>query len=227
MAPKTKPTTDEILALYDDCKRRYSEAGICGQWEEDERLYELDFRDSLRLPEEFKEEGIILPTARNLVDTCVDNTDVFNARVWVNKKGTSKQSDEDANLLRKFGLGVLYRNNVEATIAPIRVGAKHYWMHGLAIIKDVWDADRWAGRPEQKEGESEETFAARIDEWRSGHHDSIPIVIQSINPKNIMLDPYYDGGMFVFETREELCFNVKQHYPLSVTFLPLGLPHQG
>lgn len=213
MAPKRKPTVDEILQLYDDCKQRYNESGLYGQFEEDENFYELDFRDRLLLPEEFKAEGIILPTARDLVDTCCDNTDIFNARVWVNKKGTSKQSDEDANLLRKFGLGVLYRNNVEATIAPIRVGAKHYWMHGLAIIKDVWDADRWAGRPEWKEDEEEGTYATRIDEWRSEHHDSIPIVIQSINPKNIMLDPYYDGGMFIFETREELCFNVKQSFP--------------
>ncbi len=212
MAPKKKPTTDEILELYDDCKRRYSESGLYEQFAEDERFYELDFRQQLLLPKEFMAEGIVLPTARDLVDTCVDNTDIFNARVWVNRKGTSKQSDEDANLLRKFGLGVLYRNNVEATIAPIRVGAKHYWMHGLTIIKDVWDADRWAGRPERKEDEGEGGYAARIDEWRSEHHDSIPIVIQSINPNNIMLDPYYDGGMFVFETQEELCFNVKQRY---------------
>jgi hypothetical protein len=131
----------------------------------------------------------------------------------VNRKGESKKSEEETNLLRKFGLGVLYRNSVEASISPLRVSAKHYWLHGLAIIKDVWDADRWMGKPERKEDDTEAGYAARIDQWRSEHHDSIPIVIQGVHPRNIMLDPYYDGGMFVFETREELCFNVRQQFP--------------
>ncbi len=213
MPAKKKPTVTEILELYDDVKKRYDESGLYTQFDTDEDFYELNFSDLLRLPKEFQADGIILPTARDLVDTAVDHTDIMNVRVWANKKGESLKSEEEMNLLRKFGLGVLYRNNVEASVSPIRVGAKHYWMHGLTIIKDVWDADRWVDRPARKEDESEGAYSSRIDEWRSEHHDSIPIVIQSVNPRNIMLDPYYDGGMFVFEAREELCFNVKQRYP--------------
>jgi len=210
---KDKPTVDEVLALYDDCKNRYDESGLLNVFDTDNKIYELDFRNELMLPTEFEKEGIVLPTARDVLDSCVDNTDIYNVRVWVNKKGTSNKSDEEANLLRKFGLGVLYRNNVEASISPIRVAAKHYWLHGLGVFKTVWDADRWMGRPDRKDEESENDYAARIDEWRSETHDSIPIVIQGINPSNIMLDPYYDGNMFVFEVREELCFNVKQKFP--------------
>lgn len=209
---KNKPTVDDILELYDDCKRRYSESGLWGQLQEDESFYELDFRERLLLPEEFQDEGIVLPTARDLVDSSVDNTDIFNVRVWANRKGTSPRSEDEQNLLRKFGLGVLYRNNVESNISPIRVAAKHYWMHGIGILKTVWDADRWFSAPEKKNNESEDAYAARLDEWRSSHHDSLPIVIKAVNPRQIMLDPYYDGGMFVFETREELCFNVKERY---------------
>jgi len=212
MIKNKKPTVDEILELYDDCKLRYETSGIYKQFDEDEQFYELDFKDQLLLPTQFANEGIVLPTARDVVDTCCDNTDIFNARVTTNKKGTSEKSDKEQNLLRKFGLGVLYRNNVEASISPIRVGDKHFWMHGLAIIKDVWDADRWMDRPNRTEDESEVMYAERIDEWRSDRHDSIPIVIQGVHPRNIMLDPYYNGGMFVFETRDELCFNVKQKY---------------
>jgi hypothetical protein len=208
-----KPTVQDILELFDETKKRYEESGIYSQWEEDELFYELDFRDRLALPEEFRTEGIILPTARDLVDTSVDNTDLFNIRVWVGKKGESQKSHEEMNLLRKFGLGVLYRNSIESSLSPLRVGGKHYWLYGLAIFKTVWDADRWANRPQRKEGESDDEFAARIDEWRAGHQDSIPIVIQAVNPRNVLLDPYYEGGMFVFEVREELCFNVKQMFP--------------
>ena len=213
MVKKTKPTVAEILELYDDTKKKYDASGLYSTFDVDDKLYELDFKSELILPKEYEREGIVLPTARDIVDTCVDHTDIWNVRVWVNKKGESKKSEEEMNLLRKFGLGVLYRNNVESSIAPLRVGAKHYWLYGLSIIKTVWDADRWVDRPEQKQGESEEAYATRIDEWRAGHHDSIPIVIQAVHPRNVMLDPYYDGGMFVFEVREELCFDVKQVFP--------------
>lgn len=210
----TKLTVEQILELYSDCKRRYDESGLFGQFDDDEKYYELDLVNDLALPEEVKSKGVVLPTGRDIVDTCVDHTDINNVRVWVNKRGESEKAEDEMNLLRKFGLGVLYRNSVEASISPIRVGAKHYWLHGLAIMKDVWDADRWAGKPERKEEESEVDYAHRIDEWRAETHDSIPIVIQGINPRNIMLDPYYDGGMFVFETKEELCFNVRERFPL-------------
>jgi hypothetical protein len=209
----TKPTPEYILALYDDTKKQYEASGIFAQWDEDEKYYELDFKALMQLPEEFAAEGIVLPTARDIVDTVVDHTDIYNVRVWANRKGTSAKSEEEQDLLRKFGLGVLYRNNIEASIAPTRVGAKHYWLHGLTIIKDVWDADRMFNPPTIKKGESVDDFATRVDTLRAYRRDSCPIVIQACHPKSIMLDPYYTGGTFVFETRKELCYNSKQDWP--------------
>ena len=208
----SKPSVNDILELYDDVKNRYDESGIFGQWDEDEKYYELELHDLLNLPKEFEKEGVVLPTARDLVDTCTDNIDLHNARVWVGRKGETTKSEDEQNLLRKFGLGVLHRNNVESTISPLRVAGKHYWIYGLTIIKTVWDADRHVAKPERNESESDEAYAHRIDDWRAEHHDAMPIVIQGINPRNIMLDPYHDGGTFVFETRQELCMNIKQKY---------------
>lgn len=213
MAKLAKPTVEDILKLYDDTERLYAESGLYQQFDTDDKMYELDFANELNLPVEFEKEGIVLPTARDIVDTCVDHTSISNARVQVTAKGPSKKEQEKAEMQRKFGLGVLYRNNVEATIAPLRVSAKHYWVNGLTVIKDVWDADRYLDKPERKEDESENEYGDRIDKWRSESHDSIPIVIQAVHPRNIMLDPYHDGKLYVFETREELAYNVMAKYP--------------
>ncbi len=213
MAKIWKPTFDEVLSLYDETKKRYEESGIYEEWDTDERFYDLDFSSQLLLPVEFQKEGVVLPTARDMVDACVDHTDIDNMRIFVGKKGESQKSAKEREMLRKFAYGLIHRNNVEQSISPFHVARKHYWICGMAVLKTVWDADRYIDKPERKEGESEEAYAARIDEWRAENHDSIPIVIQAVHPKNIMLDPFFDGGMFVFETRTELVYNVKQKFP--------------
>jgi hypothetical protein len=206
----TKPTVGDILDLYKDAETRYAESGLFSQFDEDEKYYECDFAELLKIPNEFKSEVTVLPTPRDMVDTCVDYTDIFNPIIKVPLRNETKEAKATAEIHRKFAYGVLWRNNMEASIAPLRVSAKHYYLHGLAIQKTVWDADRWVDRPERKEDEVENDYANRMDEWRSTTHDSIPIVMQGINPQCIMLDPSYDGGGFVFETREELVFNVQQ-----------------
>jgi hypothetical protein len=206
-----KPTVEQIKALYERCRTIY--APVREQFEFDEKYYELEFKDLLGIPEEFKSEGVVLPTARDMVDTCVDHTDISNARVSVNKQSTSNIDIENSEMMRKFYLGLIHRTEVESSISPWRVGAKHYWLHGLVVFKTVWDADRWTDKPVRKEGESETSYADRIDEWRADNTQSIPIVIQAVNPYNIMLDPYENGGRFVFETQEKLVMDVKGKYP--------------
>ncbi len=139
-----KPSVAEILELYQDCENRYSESGLFNLFEDDERYYELDFKSMLNIPKEFADQGIVLPTARDMVDTCVDFTDISNARIKTNLRKGTETDKEVAEMLKKFGYGVLYRNNVEASIAPLRVSAKHYWLHGLGVVKTVWDSDRYS-----------------------------------------------------------------------------------
>ncbi len=205
------PTVDEIKDLLKACEDIYQP--VREQFEEDDKFYELDFKSLLNMPDEFIDEGVVLPTCRDMVNASVDHTDVANARVFVNRKGTSNLSEEEVNMMRKFYLGLINRTNVEATLSPWRTAAKHYWLHGLGVFKTVWDADRWVDKPEQKTGESEESYASRIDEWRHENTQSLPIVIQAVHPYNIMPDPFEDGGKFVFETREKLVYNVKSKYP--------------
>jgi len=207
-----KPSADEIINdLTPAMENLYN--GVHGKFDEDEEFYELEFKDRLDLPKEFKSSGVVLPTARDMVDTFVDHIDISNARVFVNKKRTNNLSVEEAEMMRKFYLGLIYRTNVEADISPWRVGAKHYAKHGLCVFKTVWDADRWPDKPLQSADESEEEYAERIDDWRSETHTSIPIIIQAEHPKTVMGDPSYPQRQFVIERHEKLCWNVRQRWP--------------
>ena len=206
-----KPTVDEIKEQYEKDKKIYS--AVQQKFEEDERFYNLDFQDKLNIPEEFKADKVVLPTARDVVDTAVNHTDINNARVFANKKSTSAISEEPAEMLRKFALGLIHRTNVESQIAPGHVGAKHYWIHGLAVFKTVWDADRWLDKPIQKENEPEDVYNLRLDEWRTTSHLSLPIIIQAVNPACIMPDPYTGGNLYVFETHTRSVFDTRIQWP--------------
>jgi hypothetical protein len=208
---KDKPTVEEITGdLYPKCVEYYKD--VQEEFAKDETYYELDFAERLELPIEFSKEGIVLPTARDMVDTFVDHIDISNARVFVNRKGTSNQSADEVEMMRKFYLGLIHRNNVEADISPWRVGAKYYALHGLTVFEDVWDADQWLDKPDRDPGESEDDYAARIDEWRARQYDSIPIVIRAINPANVIPDPSYGGRSFVFKVTPKVVLDIQRRY---------------
>lgn len=202
-----KPSKDEILEQFRFCRDKVYPQ-LYEKYKEDEKFYECDFKDSLNIPNQFKPDRVVLSTARDVVDVAVNHTDIMNARVFVNKKGTSDIAGESAEMLRKLGLGIIHQVNVESRIAPGHVAAKHYWIHGLGVIKTVWDADRWIDKPPQKEGESNDNYALRIDDWRAETHLSLPLVIQAINPANIIPDPYTNGDLYVMEYHKRLLFDV-------------------
>ena len=207
-----KPTKESILEQFEFCKKYYSKLQSYYE-EKDEKFYNLDFKDLLRIPTEFAQDRVVLPTARDVVDTGINHTNINNARVFTNRKGTSEISKKSAEMLRKLGLGIIHGINVESRIAPAHVGAKHYWKHGLAVFKTIWDADRWVDKPEQKEGESEKDYATRLDEWRAGQHLSLPIVIKAIHPYHIMPDPYTGGDYYVIEWYKRKLYDIKRIWP--------------
>ena len=106
-----KPTKDEILKEFEFCKKYYSK--LQSVFEEDERFYNLDFKGKLNIPGEFAKDRVVLPTARDVVDTGINHTNIFNARVFTNKKGTSGIGKKSAEMLRKLGLGIIHGINVD------------------------------------------------------------------------------------------------------------------
>ena len=164
-----KPSLEELLALEQTTSKYW--ADVHSRFEDDERYYELEFAQELKLPVEFSASGFILPTARDHIDSYADHIDIANARVKVNKLSTSDIDDDRAEMMRKFYTGLIYRTNVESDISPWRVGAKYYPLYGMVVWKTVWDADRWPDKPRQKIGEQDTDYAIRVDEWRNKTHE--------------------------------------------------------
>ena len=209
---KWKPQVGDIIDIANDLRTNVY-GGVFGKFASDERYYELDFASELGLPDEFKAEGVVLPTARDIVDAAVDHTDISNARVIVNKKGISDVSAASAEMMRKFYLGVINRTNVESPISPWRTAAKHFWLHGVTYMKTVWDADRWPDKPNQKDDESEDDYASRVIDWQGKNELDLPIRILVPNPANIMPDPDHVEPEFFIEEHERTCFNITRRYP--------------
>lgn len=206
-----KPSIADVLEMTMHVEEFYGERNR--RFQEDERFYELEILQDLDLPDELKQYGIVLPTGRDMVDAYTNHIDLNNARISVNRFGTSPLSKKHQENLRKFYYGLLYMTNVMSPISPWRVAGKHHGLHGVAVIKSVWDGERWPGMPERKEEESENDYAERVDEWRSSSHDSLPIQIQAVNPHNIYPDPAYGGELYIIEKHDRLVVDVKSQFP--------------
>ncbi|MFA5377162.1 MAG: hypothetical protein WC455_15530 [Dehalococcoidia bacterium] len=205
-----KPDVADVIRLRDKTKEYYQD--VHREFETDDTYHELDFLNLLGLPKELAPDGIVLPTARMLIDLYTDHVDLSNARVFINKKGVTGESSDEAESLRKFGLGLLYRTGIESDVNPFRMAAKHQGLYGLGVLKTVWDKDRCPLAPQQKDGEGDGEFASRTDEWRNGKDSHLPIVIQAINPRNIYPDYSYGGRQFIIEVQEKVCFDVMEKY---------------
>ncbi len=206
-----KPSIDDILYLVDKNTELYGP--LHSELETDEKFYELDIAGYLSLPEEHRGMEVVLPTARELVDTFTDHVDMTNARVFVNKQGESGKDREIAEMERKFGLGLIYRTNVEAPISPWRDAAKHVPLYGLAIMRDLYVADMWPMGPERGDNEGDAEYSERVDQWRYETQQTIPIDIQAINPHNCMFDMNYGPPQYVIEQHKRVCFDIHRQYP--------------
>lgn len=207
-----KPTVSEIKTVFEHLNTTVY-GNLFRQFDKEQQFYECAFKELLNIPAEFRHEATVLPTARDMVDTFVDHISLSNARVMVNKKGVTNQKNEAAEMGRKFGLGMLYRTNVESDISPWRVAGKHFANHGLGVIKDVWDADIFPGKPKKKRGEAEDAYGIRVSEWVDKPDYSLPISLLAIHPRNILPDPSYTGRDYIYEHHKKLRFGAWQTFP--------------
>jgi len=190
-----KPTKSEIFGKLASLKSLYSARNIA--FDQDDLYYEMQFRDKLGLPEEYKEDGIVLPTVRDIVDAGTNHISTVYARFFRPMRGTDAVAKDQAEMLRKFDMAMFYRTKIESDISPWRTAAKHGCLYGMWCFETVFDENKVPEEPEQEKGESDDEFKERMDIYNGELYDVLPIGIRSVHPRNVYPDP--SGNYMIIE----------------------------
>lgn len=176
-----KPTKQRIFDRLTDLRSYYSTRNV--NFDLDDSYYELLFVDKLGLPEEYKEDGIVLPTARDIVEAGTNHLSTVFARFFRPVIGTGQKAKDQAEMLRKFDTALFYRTKMESQSSPWRIASKHGCIYGMWCFETVYDPSRVPDEPEQESGESDEELQKRMDSYDGEMHDVMPISIRAIHPR--------------------------------------------
>jgi len=179
-------------------------------FDSDDKYYELLFRDDLGLPEEYKEDGVVLPTARDIVDAGTNHVATVYARFYRPIRGTDQVARDQAEMLRKFDTAMFYRTKIDSNISPWRTSAKHGCVYGMWCLESLYNPDIVPDMPEQEKGESDEDFQERMDIYNGEIYDILPIKIRAVHPRNVYPDP--NGESVIIEEPKTL-LQAKEEWP--------------
>jgi len=203
-----KPTKKSIMDKLSDLRTHYSRRNAA--FDLDDQYYELLFRDQLGLPEEYKEDGIVLPTARDIVDAGTNHISTVYAKFMRPMRGIGPEAQAQAEMLRKFDTAMFYRTKMESEISPWRIASKYGCTYGMWCFEILYDPSKIPDEPERRAGESESNFAERTDRYDGELYDALPIIIRAVHPRNVFPDP---NGEFVIIEEPKVLSQAKAEWP--------------
>ena len=219
--PGYKPTKTQIFDRLTDLRSYYSTRNQF--FDLDDKYYELLFLDNLGLPEEYKDDGIVLPTARDIVEAGTNHVSTVYARFFRPVRGSTQEAADQAEMLRKFDTGLFYRTKMESNISPWRVAAKHGCLYGMWCFESVYDESKVPDEPEQQDGESDEDFQRRMDTYNGELQDCIPISIRAIHPRCVYPEISENPKYVIIEEPKTL-IQARKDWPM---WTPAVAPTQG
>ena len=92
---------------------------------DDEKFHNLEVAHLLNLPQKFANQGVVLPTAREIVETAVDHISPTARRIDVPRRSGTKAAAEQAKLLRRFYASLLTFLEAGPPVSPYREITKH------------------------------------------------------------------------------------------------------
>lgn len=218
----TKPTKQWIMGQLISLKTLYSQRNIL--FDLDDIYYELMFRDQLGLPEEYKELGVVLPTARDIVDAGTNHVSTIYARFLRPVRGTDQDAIEQAEMLRKFDTAMFYRTKIASSVSPWRTAGRHGCLYGMWCLETLYDPNKIPEEPERQSGESDISFEDRMEIYNGELVDALPIVIRAVHPRNVYQDP---NGQFTIIEEPKTYQQAKSEWPHLTTQLTVSGIIQG
>ncbi len=208
-----------VLQNFDDLKslKVTARGWFTDYWKEikeDEAMYDLDFKEDLNIPEKFKADAIVLPTAREVIDNAVDHVSPKFRRITVPRESQTENAVDRQQKLRKFYEALLNYLEAQATPSPFRDGTKHLATYGMEVDKLVFDRRKWPKKvTKQKRGESDESFEFRKQVVKNTRDMHMPFTHWVVNPMEIVFDKFNQSPQWVIESKQMFAGDAQQIYP--------------
>ncbi|KKM08470.1 hypothetical protein LCGC14_1724110, partial [marine sediment metagenome] len=174
---------------------------------DDEKFHDLDVGHLLDLPSKFKDQAVVLPTAREVVETAVDHISPSNRRIDVPRRAGTKPALEQAKLLRRFYSALLTFLEAGPPVSPYREITKHLSVWGISVAKFIYDENKW--RDEPPKGASSEDR----ENWRNFQATMMPFTLQILHPSELLFDPWHDPPEWGLQVSKKMVGEIKSAYP--------------
>jgi len=205
-------TIDELNKLKADMEQYYSD--VVKQYEEDEKFYGLDFAELLRLPRKFRRDAVILPTAREIVDTATDHIAPVYRRVTVPRRAATPPATEQSQLLQRFYEAVLTWLEQRPAVSPYRSGGKHLTLYGTSVWKLMFDHRLLTPDvPKREQYESDEEFEEAKADYNLMRTTTLPFTLHVLHPTEVYLDPFNDPPEWGMQVYSRYARDIKAKYP--------------
>lgn len=181
---------------------------------EDERYLKLDFAALLNIPAAFVRDAIVLPTAREVVDTATDHITPKFRRVQVPRRSTeTEKGTEQALKLRRFYESLLNWLEDQFTVSPFRQSVKHLAGVGLSTWRFDFDKQRHPDRPLRHQFETEDDFNEAMIEWRQTREENLPFALRILHPTEVYFDPFHDPPEWAIQKSMRYVYDAERIYP--------------
>jgi hypothetical protein len=180
---------------------------------DDERYYNLDIGALLQLPRKFKKEAVVLPTARDVVESAADHVTPQFRLVEVPRKTIDSTGTEQARKLKRFYEAILTHFERRSVHSPYRAEVKGTALYGMGVGKLLYDQDAMPKEPERDSFDTDKAYKAAREEWRQEKIDVIPFTLQIINPKEVVFDIWHESPHWVLQTGRRFVGEMKKAYP--------------
>jgi len=176
------------------------------QMKEDEKYHDGEIAHLLSLPSKYEHQAVVLPTAREVVETAVDHISPSSRRIDVPRRAATKSAADQAKLLRRFYSAVLTFLEAGPPVSPFREMTKHLSVWGISTVKFVYDERKWMDKPPPGNQEA-------LEDWRNFQATQMPFTLQVLHPSEVLFDPWHDPSEWVIQASKKYVFDLKSTYP--------------